>query len=217
MRDWCFTPAFLDRFLDFFPAPWSTDWPTPAITWSRTPTKRSSRYSKIFFRSGMGSQWLRDSAFASARIPVLLRRPFHHLRLRRPARPLHGHDFAVGAEVAGPLDENHYVVDFVALEENPRRARGRTGPPCCCPRGTSRSGWKSAIRRSRRHFQRRVGCSRAGVRSASTGQHDGGTVGRGTLPKVFAIGWSHCRARGSWKSRWRSGSRPAARRSAGCS
>ncbi len=28
---------------------------------------------------------------------------------------LHGHNFGVAAEVAGPLDENYYVVDFVAL------------------------------------------------------------------------------------------------------
>lgn len=28
---------------------------------------------------------------------------------------LHGHDYRVAAEVHGPLDENHYVVDFVAL------------------------------------------------------------------------------------------------------
>ena len=30
---------------------------------------------------------------------------------------LHGHDYRVAAEVHGPLDENHYVVDFVALRE----------------------------------------------------------------------------------------------------
>jgi 6-pyruvoyltetrahydropterin/6-carboxytetrahydropterin synthase len=30
---------------------------------------------------------------------------------------LHGHDYRVAAEVSGPLDENHYVVDFVALRE----------------------------------------------------------------------------------------------------
>lgn len=30
---------------------------------------------------------------------------------------LHGHDYRVAAEVEGPLDENHYVVDFVALRE----------------------------------------------------------------------------------------------------
>jgi 6-pyruvoyltetrahydropterin/6-carboxytetrahydropterin synthase len=30
---------------------------------------------------------------------------------------LHGHNYRVGAEVHGPLDENHYVVDFVALRE----------------------------------------------------------------------------------------------------
>jgi 6-pyruvoyltetrahydropterin/6-carboxytetrahydropterin synthase len=28
---------------------------------------------------------------------------------------LHGHNYRVAAEVQGPLDENHYVVDFVAL------------------------------------------------------------------------------------------------------
>jgi len=28
---------------------------------------------------------------------------------------LHGHDYRVAAEVHGPLDENHYVVDFIAL------------------------------------------------------------------------------------------------------
>lgn len=28
---------------------------------------------------------------------------------------LHGHNYRVAAEVFGPLDENHYVVDFIAL------------------------------------------------------------------------------------------------------
>jgi 6-pyruvoyltetrahydropterin/6-carboxytetrahydropterin synthase len=31
--------------------------------------------------------------------------------------PLHGHNYRVTAEVAGALDENHYVVDFIALRE----------------------------------------------------------------------------------------------------
>jgi 6-pyruvoyltetrahydropterin/6-carboxytetrahydropterin synthase len=31
---------------------------------------------------------------------------------------LHGHDYRVAAEVSGPLDENHYVVDFVALRQD---------------------------------------------------------------------------------------------------
>jgi len=30
---------------------------------------------------------------------------------------LHGHNYRVSAEVHGPLDENHYVVDFVALRD----------------------------------------------------------------------------------------------------
>jgi len=29
--------------------------------------------------------------------------------------PVHGHDYRVAAEIGGPLDENHYVVDFLAL------------------------------------------------------------------------------------------------------
>lgn len=30
---------------------------------------------------------------------------------------LHGHDYRVAAEVFGPLDDNQYVVDFIALEK----------------------------------------------------------------------------------------------------
>lgn len=30
---------------------------------------------------------------------------------------LHGHNYRITAEVFGPLDENHYVVDFVALRD----------------------------------------------------------------------------------------------------
>ena len=33
---------------------------------------------------------------------------------------LHGHNYRVAAEVEGPLDENHYVVDFVALRDTLR-------------------------------------------------------------------------------------------------
>jgi 6-pyruvoyltetrahydropterin/6-carboxytetrahydropterin synthase len=31
--------------------------------------------------------------------------------------PLHGHNYRVTAEVSGPLDGNHYVVDFIALRD----------------------------------------------------------------------------------------------------
>jgi len=33
---------------------------------------------------------------------------------------LHGHNYRVAAEVHGPLDENHYVVDFVVLRDTLR-------------------------------------------------------------------------------------------------
>lgn len=33
---------------------------------------------------------------------------------------LHGHNYKVAAEVHGPLDENHYVVDFIALRDTLR-------------------------------------------------------------------------------------------------
>lgn len=31
--------------------------------------------------------------------------------------PLHGHNYHVAAEVRGPLDENYYVIDFIALRD----------------------------------------------------------------------------------------------------
>ena len=31
--------------------------------------------------------------------------------------PLHGHNYRVRAEVGGPLDENQYVIDFIALRD----------------------------------------------------------------------------------------------------
>lgn len=31
--------------------------------------------------------------------------------------PLHGHNYHVAAEVSGPLDDNHYVIDFIALRD----------------------------------------------------------------------------------------------------
>lgn len=34
---------------------------------------------------------------------------------------LHGHNWRVAVEVAGPLDENHYVFDFIALRDATQR------------------------------------------------------------------------------------------------
>jgi 6-pyruvoyltetrahydropterin/6-carboxytetrahydropterin synthase len=33
---------------------------------------------------------------------------------------LHGHNYGVAAEIAGPLDENQYVIDFIALRDSLR-------------------------------------------------------------------------------------------------
>lgn len=33
---------------------------------------------------------------------------------------LHGHNYRVTAEVSGPLDDNHYVIDFIALRDTLR-------------------------------------------------------------------------------------------------
>ena len=46
---------------------------------------------------------------------------------------LHGHNYRVAAEVAGPLDENHYVVDFIALRTRSRRSSTSWTTICCCP------------------------------------------------------------------------------------
>ncbi|MFV1964502.1 MAG: 6-pyruvoyl tetrahydropterin synthase family protein [Pirellulaceae bacterium] len=36
----------------------------------------------------------------------------------RECERLHGHNYRVAASVYGPLDENHYVVDFIALRDS---------------------------------------------------------------------------------------------------
>lgn len=38
---------------------------------------------------------------------------------------LHGHNYRVAAEVHGPLDENHYVIDFLALRDTLRAIIGQ--------------------------------------------------------------------------------------------
>lgn len=38
---------------------------------------------------------------------------------------LHGHNYSVAAEVEGPLDENRYVVDFIALRDSLKEICGK--------------------------------------------------------------------------------------------
>ena len=45
---------------------------------------------------------------------------------------LHGHNWRVAVEVAGPLDENSYVFDFIALRDGPRNWSGNSTIGCCC-------------------------------------------------------------------------------------
>ena len=39
----------------------------------------------------------------------------HFITFEGVCEPLHGHNYRVGVEVRGPLDDNHYVIDFVKL------------------------------------------------------------------------------------------------------
>ena len=41
----------------------------------------------------------------------------HFITFAGGCEPLHGHDYRVAAEVFGPLDDDHCVVDFVVLGE----------------------------------------------------------------------------------------------------
>ena len=41
-----------------------------------------------------------------------------------PCARLHGHNYRVAAEVHGPLNEDHYVVDFIALRDTLRAILG---------------------------------------------------------------------------------------------
>src|SRR5882757_5457311 len=41
----------------------------------------------------------------------------HFISIKKWCERLHGHNWRVAAEVAGPLDHNHFVVDFIALRD----------------------------------------------------------------------------------------------------
>ena len=66
---------------------------------------------------------------------------------------LHGHNYRVAVEVDGPLDENHYVVDFIALRDA-LKAVTDDGPPHAAadrapadPGASRRAGGGSRVRR----------------------------------------------------------------------
>jgi 6-pyruvoyltetrahydropterin/6-carboxytetrahydropterin synthase len=44
----------------------------------------------------------------------------HFITFDGQCERLHGHNYHVAAEVAGPLDQNHYVVDFISLRDTLR-------------------------------------------------------------------------------------------------
>jgi 6-pyruvoyltetrahydropterin/6-carboxytetrahydropterin synthase len=48
---------------------------------------------------------------------------------------LHGHNYRVAADVYGPLDENHYVVDFIALRDAMQRIVARLDHYMLLPTG----------------------------------------------------------------------------------
>ena len=63
-----------------------------------------------------------QSTLASFRVRVtkdhLVFSAAHFITIGDWCERLHGHNWRVAAEVAGPLDENQFVVDFIALRDN---------------------------------------------------------------------------------------------------
>ena len=53
--------------------------------------------------------------------------------------PLHGHNYRTTVELSGPLDENAYVLDFVATRDAASSPSSTT--VCCSPPSTHQSGW----------------------------------------------------------------------------
>jgi 6-pyruvoyltetrahydropterin/6-carboxytetrahydropterin synthase len=62
----------------------------------------------------------------------------HFITFAGGCEPLHGHNFGVAAEVHGPLDENHYVVDFVALRNTLKSILGELDHRVLLPTGHAR-------------------------------------------------------------------------------
>ena len=58
---------------------------------------------------------------------------------------LHGHNYRTAVEVEGPLDENHYVFDFIALKKHTRAITDELDHRMMLPpeqQSYSRRGWR---------------------------------------------------------------------------
>ena len=66
---------------------------------------------------------------------------------------LHGHNYRVAAEVEGPLDENHYVIDFLRLAMLCGRLSPSWTTSCCCRPAIRRSASIRTIEKSRSPFK----------------------------------------------------------------
>ncbi|HVK17571.1 MAG TPA: 6-carboxytetrahydropterin synthase [Fimbriiglobus sp.] len=56
---------------------------------------------------------------------------------------LHGHNYRATVEVEGPLDENFYVFDFIALKQRTKEITDELDTTCCSPQQTRSSRSRS--------------------------------------------------------------------------
>ena len=95
--------------------------------------------------------------------------------------PLHGHNYHVYAEVHGPLDENHYVVDFIALRDALQKIVDaldhRVLLPTSTRRSTSPSSPAAKPAKSSPPTANAAGSSPGRTACCCRGQHDGRTAG----------------------------------------
>ena len=91
---------------------------------------------------------------------------------------LHGHNYRAAIEVEGPLDENFYVFDFIALKNRTEGITDELDHRMMLPTQEPRhSACEDAAQRQRALQGPRMAFSARGLRAVADREHDGGTAG----------------------------------------
>ena len=130
MRDWCFRPDCLERF--------EQAWPQAEVHrladvghWvvEDAPDEAARRFVEQIPQAATQTDSTRVARSASEAQPCLnpthvriakaehVFSAAHFITFDGHCERLHGHNYHVAAEVSGPLDENHLVVDFLAVRD----------------------------------------------------------------------------------------------------
>ena len=153
MRDWCFRPDCLERFERAWPQAevhrladvghWVVeDAPEEVVPLVETVLGRD-RFAVADVDGRYDMQWEPNAMAESYRVRIAKAEHVfsaaHFITFDGQCERLHGHNYHVAAEIFGPLNEDHLVVDFLAVRDELREIVAEARPLRAAADRTSRS------------------------------------------------------------------------------